>query len=226
MKSPVILILCLLLFGTAQAKDQYKEHRTVGDFTKVQLEGAFNLFITQGNSNALALEAKKQSVIHRLHTEVRGETLYITTDDNMDKAKKLTVYLQVKDLSLLKVLGATKVYSKNPLTNDLRVELLGAAKVRLLVQNKQLEFHAQGVSSSIIKGKVQQADFQMEGMGKLDAEELICTDAHVYLAGFCKANLYVKNKIMGNIEGFCKLAVAGTENSAIVSSEFSKYDIN
>ncbi|GJM61935.1 head GIN domain-containing protein [Persicobacter diffluens] len=226
MKRIYSLLLLMSFSLIAFANDSVKEERKVSDFQAIYMEGALKIIITQGPENRLSLEGANQKVLDAMTTTVTGGKLKLKfPDQNFGvRLPKATVYLQVKNLESIEVVGAVKVFSKTPLiANHLNVELTGSCEANLMVEVKHLEFQSTGVGSATFKGQAESLSVNMEGTGKLNAESLQCQTTDVELEGFCKATVCADKKISGHAEGFSKIRFTGNpEVNQLGKSDFSK----
>src|SRR5471030_1687127 len=60
--------------------DANAEVRHASGFSAIEVSGAIDLYISQGNEEAVAVSASADEIKARIKTEVRGTTLYIYLD--------------------------------------------------------------------------------------------------------------------------------------------------
>ena len=93
-------------FATAQTKtynDPNAKTRAVsGSFTKISVSSGVELYLTQGNENAVAVSVSDSKFEERFKTEVENGTLKIYYDSknwtNEDRKRKLKAYVSYKTL--------------------------------------------------------------------------------------------------------------------------------
>ena len=101
--------LFVALVATAQTKtynDPNAKERTLsGSFTKISIASGVELYLTQGNENALAVSMNDSKYDERFKTEVENGTLKIWYDNKNwsagDKNRKLKAYVSYKTLESL-----------------------------------------------------------------------------------------------------------------------------
>src|SRR3954470_6351265 len=107
------------------------QDRHLSGFNAVSIAGSFDVYITQGSTESVKVEAPSD-VIDRIVTEVEGGVLKIYTKN--DKGfnwnfgnKKMNVYVSIKDVNAVSLSGSGDVYFKNGLkTSSLKLKLTGS----------------------------------------------------------------------------------------------------
>ena len=81
MKKIISLFAAVLLSSTifAQEGNPHKEAREVAPFTSLYISSGIDVYLVQDDKIEVNVEASKNT-IHRIITEVRGETLHIYVD--------------------------------------------------------------------------------------------------------------------------------------------------
>src|ERR1043166_1873797 len=74
--------------------------REVGSFNRIEMEGVFNVILTQGSKEALKINAE-ENIIDLIETSVDGNVLKIKMKDNVSfkKMGKIDVRVTFKELS-------------------------------------------------------------------------------------------------------------------------------
>ena len=119
-KIPVVLIamfVSTILFAQKTINDPNAESRNLSGFHAIRISNAFDVYISQGNEDAVAISASKPEYKTKIITKVENGVLIIRFDDdkkfwkgwNGDK-QKLTAYISVKKLDRLNVSGACDVF--------------------------------------------------------------------------------------------------------------------
>ncbi|RYY35930.1 MAG: DUF2807 domain-containing protein [Sphingobacteriaceae bacterium] len=129
MKSLLTTVALLVaLVATAQTKtytDANAKTRTLsGSFSKVSVASGVELYLTQGNEEALAVSVSDSKYEERFKTEIENGTLKIWYDNknwsNSDKNRKLKAYVSYKTLEALTCSSG----SNTKLTNTLNTGTL------------------------------------------------------------------------------------------------------
>src|ERR1700710_2411456 len=91
------------------AKALSTEDRHLSGFNAVSVAGSFDVYITQGSTESVKVEAASD-VIDRIVTEVEGKVLKIYTKNNKGfnwnwGNKKMIVYVSIKDVNAVSLSG-------------------------------------------------------------------------------------------------------------------------
>lgn len=163
MKSFVkILLGAILLTGSANSfakphptvKSNHSEivDRHLSGFSGVHVGGSFDVYITQGNTESVKVEAP-DDVIDRVITEVKDGVLkiYNKHHDGWNWGelwgfhKKVIVYVTAKDLNSIDISGSGDVFFKDGITtNSLKLKISGSGDILGKVDVKNLESHISG----------------------------------------------------------------------------------
>lgn len=131
----IALFLILLTVGFSTACNSWKKDRSVSDFTNLSVGGGIDVYLTQGNSEKLTIEAKgveEDSVI----SEVRNGTLKLYVDRKktigwpFGRHNNATAYLTFRQLKNIVASNGAYVFSKGVLTfSDLNAKASGGANI-------------------------------------------------------------------------------------------------
>ncbi|PLX22761.1 MAG: hypothetical protein C0597_01840 [Marinilabiliales bacterium] len=119
-------ITAFLLFGflinIASASnfiEDKKEKRKVGEFTEIGLSIPADLYLTQGSTNEVIIEAD-EDLLEKIETEIRGSSLEIRFEKwyNYRGVGKINVYVTVKDINKLVVSGSGDIIAKSAIKSD------------------------------------------------------------------------------------------------------------
>jgi hypothetical protein len=122
--------------------------RTIkADFSGIKVSTGIDLFIRQGSTNAITVEADEN--LHDLIiTEVKEGILKIYTDKNIWKAKARKVYVTIENLTLLKASSGSNVKSESVInTNEIYIDASSGASIDIEVVAKSAVTEASSGSS-------------------------------------------------------------------------------
>src|ERR1043165_349184 len=127
MKKLSVLLMSVLigagLFAQKTINDPNAEARTVASFHAIKVSNAFEVYISQGNEDAVAISAATKEYKDKIITEVKNGVLIIKFDDdkkfwkNWNGSKhKLKAYISIKKIDELNVSGACDVFFEDGLS--------------------------------------------------------------------------------------------------------------
>lgn len=225
MKKSIYTCFFLLLatLGMAQktVNDPNVEARQVGSFTGLSISNAFDVILTQGNTEALAVSASDKEDNQYIKTEVSNGVLKIWFDDkrkgNWGKNRKLRAYVSVKTLNMLHLSGATDTQIEGELSSSsLKIQLSGASDLEgRIVVSGEMKVEISGASDIQITGSAREVDIEASGASEFSAYEFTAGSADIEASGACSVTLTVEKEITAELSGASSLNYKG--NAAVKS---------
>ena len=196
MKKITLALICLIFFQFSKAQDTKNlvydskaEVRTVEAFTGIEVGSAITLYISQGNSPAVAVSVEGDSN-DKLKTEVHNGTLKIFVPNgywnkwSWGNNIKLKAYVTVKDLEKLYVGGASRTIITDKINvSDLKVVLSGASSLKGDIAAKNLLLDLSGASTGNIGGSTATLDVKASGASNLKAYSLEASSCSAEASG-------------------------------------------
>ncbi|MVM38130.1 DUF2807 domain-containing protein [Spirosoma sp. HMF3257] len=186
MKAIVAGIFILTTSLNSASTDDWKKDRTISGFTGLSVSSGIDVYLTQGNSEKLTLEAKGVDE-DRVISEVRNGTLKLYIERkgfsgwNFGRNTYVKAYLTFKQLNNLQASGGADVFGQGKLSfNDLNLEASGGSDVKLELKADKLNVSASGGADAILQGSAQILNANGSGGADLDARKLT--------ADICNAN--------------------------------------
>lgn len=209
MKQIKIILALLFLTGifvqTAQAqfrKDNIVlEKRDISTFTELDVAGAFTIHLMETETPFLEIETN-QNVMESIETVVQNGRLYITLKHGIKRVKAITIHLGFQELEEIELSGAVSLRSDAPLrTKHMKMDISGAARTEFELISDYTEVEIAGAASVFLCGKVTQADFQLEGAGKLIAPDMVVKEMNLEVSGAGKAKVHVLEELDVDVAG-------------------------
>lgn len=208
--------------------DLVKESREVGGFDRVELRDYGELVISQGDSEALTVEAHPE-VLSAIKSEVENGKLTLRIDrtwlerlsDSLRNGlsrHRVLYTLTLNDLHELSILGAGKVKASEIESDTLKITLSGAADLRIPSLNVEiLTVDMPGAGRVAVSGHTIEQEVTITGAGSYDASKLESRDARVVISGAGKASLWVEGELDVRLSGIGAVEYYGdpTLNQAI-----------
>ncbi len=222
-KQSVAVAILLLILSSACAQNPKKmvfdgaaEDRNLSGFTTINLSSAFDVYISQGNQDAVAVSASDESATKRIKTYVSGGVLYIAFDAkgwswSSWKNNKLKAYVTVKHLEKLAVSGACNVSFVDAITSDrLFVSISGASDIKGPVKVNSLKVGASGASNISLSGTATESDFNISGACSIKSIDLVTENCAVVASGASSIRLTINQSLKSNISGASDIRYKGT----------------
>lgn len=198
--------MAALLVGLSACSSVAQQQRSVGSFQMVKASGAINLYVRQGPTTKVEVDAD-QDVLESVKTEVRGNTLTIYRDksfslNGMLRSKTVRVYITTPQLAGIEVSGASDVKGETPISaDDFRIQASGASDVTLTLNAKSLTTNASGASDIRLDGRVERQQVDISGSSDYRASDLRSRKANVQASGASDAYVYVDDELQAHSSG-------------------------
>lgn len=173
------LTLVLILFTASlnSADSDWKKDRAVSGFSGLSVSSGIDVYLTQGGSEKLTIEAKGIDE-EDVKSEVRNGVLKLSIDRrgvnwNWGRNTYVKAYLTFRQLNNLQASGGADVFGQGTLSfNDLNVEASGGSDVTLALKADKLNASASGGADLKLAGSARTFNAHGSGGSDLDARKL------------------------------------------------------
>lgn len=181
-----LLLACVILAGCHHrgvrgSGVETTQERSLDEFTAVDISGTFGVTIRCGEKPGATVIAD-DNLVSLVKTEVRGSTLHIFPEKDIDPRTDLRIEVTTPSLSDVSVSGVASVDIKN-------------------VQGEKLNLDVNGAASILARGTVKDASFNISGAGKLSTEDLHSANVRVAMSGAGKADVYASDNLEVDVSG-------------------------
>lgn len=205
MRTLKTLLVAAALVVTAGLAKADTQDRHLAGFNAVSVAGSYDVFIAQGSSESVKVDAPGD-VIDKIITEVRGGVLYIHTKEgtswNWSGNKKMIIYVSIKDINAVSLSGSGDVVFKDGLkATSLKIKLTGSGDISGKVDVKNLESSIGGSGDITLSGRADNSVVSVVGSGDFTGQNLITTNTQVKVAGSGDARVNANDKIDASVVG-------------------------
>lgn len=203
----MMFVVSLTLVSTlAYAGKPVSQTREVSGFDRIEINGAYALYLTQGKEYSLRIEAEPE-VLENIETEVKGGLLKVS--DNKPririgafKGKTRKIYLTLPELKDLCINGAADVISQNRIkTGNFGLTVNGAGDVELELEAGDVAATINGAGDIKLKGTAENFDISIDGAGDISAGDLASQKASVSISGAGDCRVNASQELTVNIAG-------------------------
>jgi len=186
-----------------------KQEREISSFSGIEVGGAFKVYLTQGSSETLTVEAD-ENLLEVIETEVRGSTLRIRTTEDIRDSEALNIYITFKDLNELDVSGACELTGENKFKlGDLDLDCSGASDLMLKVDAKNMLMDCSGASQMDLYGSAESIMMDISGASHMDASDLEVKICEAEISGASSAKVNVSSELSAEVSGAGSLKYTG-----------------
>lgn len=175
------------------------------------LDGGMEIKIDPSLADKVTLEAP-QNLLDTIEVSIDHEAgvIRISGDDKVnfrDADLEITVGVPVDDLSIT---GGAELEVDQPDLDRFTLDVVGAVDGELdFGRLDTLHIYVAGAGSIEVSGTCSKAELTVEGAGSIDADDLICTDAVVKIAGAGSCDIYVTDTLDAEVDGVGAIRYSG-----------------
>lgn len=235
MKKYFCIILVVLLFMPSLACGTLAPNHVQGsgkivtqtedvkNFESVSLEGSGNVYIQQGDSESLTVEAD-DNILPLLITEVRGHKLVLgmKPNQNITTSNAIVYRMTVKDLSGIDLKGSGNFYVEPVQSDKMAVSLFGSGDIKfkgLDADSLSIDLFGSGnitINKATVKtvvsnvngsgdikldGKSERQTISVSGSGNYLAPEFETNSANISIPGSADVTVWVNDSMQVKVNG-------------------------
>jgi Putative auto-transporter adhesin, head GIN domain len=212
-----LLVLCLVLFATAQKEIVNDPHASIrsidGSFNSIKISGGIDLFLSPSDNEAVAVSASDEKYKEFIVTVVEGNTLRVfyngTKGWNKDK-KNLRVYVAFKNLESVQASAACDVQVAGIIkVPSLLLTLSGACDFKGAVNVTDLKMSLSGASDIKIKGVATNVHVESSGASDVTGFDLVTDFCTAKASGASDINITVNKELTASASGASDISYKG-----------------
>jgi hypothetical protein len=207
-KIKLLLLACIAgLSAYAQnVNDPNAEKRDVGSFHGIHLSSAFDVYLSQGNDEAVAVSAADPKWRSRITVEVKNGILHIGYDSEGKWGsgnKKLKAYISFKQIDELYVSGACDVFTSGEIkAGKLDIHLSGASDLKTKVKvDSKLTVDLSGASDITIGGSTIDLSIEASGASSFKGYDLSSDNCDARASGASDIKITVNKQLSAHATG-------------------------
>ena len=182
--------------------------RHLSGFHAVDVAGSFDVYITQGSTESVKVEAPAD-IMSRIITEVDGGVLKIYNKhdtfnwgDLWGHHKKIVVYVVARDLNSVNLSGSGDAFFKDGIrANNLKLNISGSGDMTGRVDTKNLECNITGSGDMKLSGRTESSGVTLVGSGDYTARNLLTVNCAVRVSGSGDAQVNASERIDASVSG-------------------------
>jgi len=182
--------------GIKGSRNVVSEERDISsNFETIKVQQGINLYLTQGNSTDLKVEAD-DNIMDLLMTEVKNNELKVYFEKNVYKAKARNVYLTTSDISRIKTSSGAQVKSENTLqVSSLDLDSSSGSSIKVYVNADEITSETSSGASIKIEGKTKTLSAKSSSGSSIDADDLKCIDVFAKVSSGANIDVNVSGKL-------------------------------
>lgn len=204
-KIPFLLFILFTVIFTSSAQTQLivdpnAQVRALDrSFSKIKVSNGIDVFLSQSDTESLAVSAAEKKYADRIVTVIEGGQLRISYDHNGNwniGDKNLKVYISFKELSELNASGSSNIKIAGTLNSDkLLLRLSGSSDFSGNVKSRELVIDLSGSSDVKISGSASVLNLENSGASDFDGYDLAVDVCTTKSSGASDVNITVNKEI-------------------------------
>ena len=172
-----------------------KSERSVGPFTGVKVSSGVDVYLRQGNEQAVTVEAD-ENLHEYIITEVKGGILHVYTEISIRDSERERVYVTMKDINSVETTSAGDVIGETPVKSDrLELSASSAGDITLEIYAKEVDVDISSSGDMTLTGDTDNLKADLSSAGDLKAYDLKSREADVNVSSAGDADINVTEKI-------------------------------
>jgi hypothetical protein len=216
----LLTLLALVSFQLAvlsqkTIKDENAQVREAKNFHGISVGSSFNVYLTQGNEEVVAVSASEIKYRDQIVVEVKNGILHIGLTKQGWKLnlgnKKLKAYISFKNIDRLDISGACNAIVDGSIkANDLKLDLSGASDLKGRVDAKKLNINLSGASDMTLSGVATDLRIDASGASKFKGFDLITDYCNAEASGASDIRITVTKELSVHASGASDIDYKGS----------------
>lgn len=187
------------------------ETRSAGSFTHVSSEGDFEVYIANGQTCTVEVEAESNLQPYIL-AEVHSSELVVKVRDRRDIETNFPVkiFVTLPVLTGISLTGSGNIRCDSTRANDIHIALSGSGDIYLEAYTNQLKAAVSGSGDIFLDGETHETDFDISGSGSISSFGMEQDTCFADISGSGSMYLFVTDFLDVRISGSGTIYYKGT----------------
>jgi len=186
-----------------------EETREAAPFDKIEVSGAFEIFVRPGNYSAVTIKTD-ENLLPIIESYVKNGRLRLSTKEKISNFEKLEVYLTMQEFNGADLSGACSIMGRGALSGkDVEFDFSGAVETELELNCESVKADMSGACELTLMGGADKAEFEMSGAGEINALEFETRECRIDMSGAGEADVFVTQKLDVDVSGAAEIRYKG-----------------
>ena len=227
MKATTMLIFSILagmfLVSCESKNNSYSEEKAIEGVSRLKLKGLFSVNIKQGGAESMRISGN-EDLVKKLRVLQTGDLLELSLDEEESGAffmkEELQIDLDILDLSEIRFEGVGNIKNSGTLDlGDLLIAGNGVGNISLELDAQAVDARLNFVGNMTLKGSANEMKLVNEGIGNIDASELIVQNVNLTSSGIGAVSVHCEGELTLKVDGIGVVNYTG--NPTVVSEKVS-----
>ena len=182
--------------GVKGNRNVISEDRNISsDFNRIKVQQGISLYLTQGNSTEISVEAD-ENIMDLLITEVKNNELKVYFEKNVYKAKARKVFLTTKNITEIRTSSGASVKTENTIhVENLILDSSSGSSIRATVDADQIESSTSSGAHINVYGETDKLSVRASSGSSIDADELLAEDVSAKVSSGANIDVNAKHSL-------------------------------
>ena len=180
------------------------EKRTISSFTEVDVEGAIDVYITQGDIKPIQIQGD-ENLLPYIEIRQEGDRLIVRNRDgyNLNPTEDMKIFITGPVFNSIDVSGACDIIGQSKISNaePMRMRVSGAGEMKMEIDAPKVTAEISGAGSVDLKGQTKEFDLGLSGAGGAHCYDLLSENTTVDISGAGDAEVYASVKLDAEVSG-------------------------
>lgn len=169
---PLLFTSCIFSPTIKGNGNVVSEERELDPFDEIKASRGINLYLTQGESKPLVIEAD-ENLLEVIETEVVGHELIIKSTANVRNAKSFKVFVTAPKFEAIKGTAGCNIYSENEISSDeLELRASAGSNINLEINTTMVDAASSAGSNIKLEGLAEDFYGRASSGSNIKAEDL------------------------------------------------------
>ncbi|MDU1905380.1 MAG: DUF2807 domain-containing protein [Dysgonomonas sp.] len=224
MKKLVGILLVFVFFSSFLSVNAsvVKEERKVGSFSGVSSCCGIEVYITEGSSSTIRVEADN-AIINDIVTKVKGGVLDISIKSDIFNNRriqgKMKVYVSAKNLSSIHASSSSKIIGSGKFKGEnVEIRASSAGDIILDITAEKITCKVSSGANATVKGSASYANISASSGSNAKMKEMVVNKADVSASSGSDVEIWVKENIKARASSGSSISYYGSPARSDVSS--------
>jgi hypothetical protein len=198
------------------------EERSVSSFDAVEAHGAIDVYVSQGTSSSVKIEAD-ENLQNYIEVFVSGSKLVVRNKSgyNLKPTNDMRVHVTAPLYKKIDVSGACDIVGQTKLTNaePIELEVSGAGKIEMDINAPKVGVRMSGAGNVKLSGETKDFDVDLSGASDAKCFDLKSENTKVEISGAGDAEVFASVQLDARVSGAGSVKYKG--NAASVNQKVS-----
>lgn len=200
----------------SKSENKITDERNIEGTKRLKVSGIFNLYLSQGDKPSLRIEGEEE-MIEKLKVTQNGDWLELGFEEVNESFFKsnsgVDVYLTVSDLEEFVFDGVGNIKTESPLElDDVTIMGDGVGNLNLEIKAKTIKAVFSMLGNINLKGSVDAIGLSNDGLGNVDASELIAQNMTLKTSGIGRVAVHCEGDLSITVDGIGAVSYTGNPN--------------